>query len=196
MPYFNHNLKAKECTTSWGNLSGIELGEKGTGRIRDLITMDTTDPTIVDLNTTKSGRLRLQESMEYAEGWISVISTQTKAYQKKSVGYIQVDSKIEVLAFGVKAIGKAGRASVAPEYLITTPFNSWVHVHPVGNEQDYYLHFQVNGVVTISAEELDSYLDWVQETIPTLHRVPVKTDITQEHKQNLKQLNANMKRTY
>lgn len=200
MTWLNYNIEPKMNKTSFGRLLSVELGEKGKGRIRDLIPTPTCGPVLKAGFTRKSGAMELRETTIEdslnVSSWIAMVSTASKAYAKNSVGFIEVSEGVRVLSYGVKAIGKAGRASVAPEYLLVVPFWSWVYVSPVGNEQSYYLHFTPNGVDRIDSYELDQYLELNDLEKPNLVDVPIKTDVHEDHNQALREMNYYMKARY
>jgi len=160
-----YNLAATKRQMSFGELTVIELGEKGRGRYENLVPFqgDIIESDYVIPVPTKSGKNKIIKGGDN-KGWIARISCEgcyTRGTTGNAYVHIKDAEKVVVLESGNGAEGDAGRIGWWADYLLQIQDDTLIRVKRHGGSKTpaYYLYFGQKEVFKISGQEIEIFLE-------------------------------------
>jgi hypothetical protein len=156
------NLTPEKVKMSFGEMDAIVLGEKGRGRVMNLVACPDVIKEAVHVGTTQLGKPRVSDGhcpvggKEDASKWLARITTKGP-YRRGADGTVMVHpvqgELVKVVAIGCGAFGEAGRTGRWEDYIVTCSPGTVLMVRPT-RDDPHFLLFTEERVHEVQNEEL------------------------------------------
>ena len=153
-----YNLNAKTTLVGEKEVSVIELGEKGRGRVQKLIRCETgiVDGEQVSIKIPKPGMpgaVAITKGDDNSGDWLMRISTYG-SYVRGADGNVRFRGEAKLVVKGYGAFGDAGRTGNWDDVLIVASPGTVLRVKPSRGDA-YFLSVEEDKIVKYSAEEAE-----------------------------------------